>query len=212
MNLRILALIAVLAPTAAAALDVTVVGLFSGKAVITVDRGAPRTLAAGQSTPEGVKLVSADSRGAVVEIEGRRLTLEMGQHFESAAQTGAPRAFRVAADSSGHFVASGAVNGAHIRFLIDTGATLVSIPAAEATRLGIDYRKGRRGISQTANGAVAFWRVNLDSVTLGDVTIHNVEGAVHESGGLDVALLGMSFLNRTEMRRDGDVMTLTRRY
>jgi aspartyl protease family protein len=212
MNLRILALIAVLAPTAAAALDVTVVGLFSGKAVITVDRGPPRTLAAGQSTPEGVKLVSADSRAAVVEIEGRRLTLEMGQHFESAAQTGAPRAFRVAADSSGHFVASGAVNGAHIRFLIDTGATLVSIPAAEATRLGIDYRKGRRGISQTANGAVAFWRVNLDSVTLGDVTIHNVEGAVHESGGLDVALLGMSFLNRTEMKREGTYLTLVKRY
>lgn len=212
MKSMLMMLAAALAVTAAHATDVTVIGLFSGKAVITVNRGAPQTLAAGQQTPEGVKLVSADSRGAVVEVDGRRLTLEMGQHFESASQTGAPRAFRVAADSRGHFVASGAVNGAHIRFLIDTGATLVSIPAAEATRLGIDYRKGRRGMSQTANGAVAFWRVNLDSVTLGDVTIHNVEGAVHESGGLDVALLGMSFLNRTEMKREGTYLTLVKRY
>jgi aspartyl protease family protein len=212
MKSLVLILVVAAASTAARATDVTLIGLFSGKAVLTVDRGAPRTLSAGESTPEGVKLVSADSRGAVVEIEGRRLTLEMGQHFESASQTSAPRAFRVAADSRGHFVASGAVNGAHIRFLIDTGATLVSIPAAEATRLGIDYRKGRRGMSQTANGAVAFWRVNLDSVTLGDVTIRNVEGAVHESGGLDVALLGMSFLNRTEMKREGTYLTLVKRY
>jgi aspartyl protease family protein len=205
-------LLAALAATTARAADITLIGLFSGKAVITVNRGAPRTLSVGQSTPEGVKLVAADSRGAVVEIDGRRHALEMGQHFEAAAQTGAPRAVTLASDSRGHFVASGAVNGAHIRFLVDTGATLVSIPAAEASRLGIDFRKGRRGISQTANGVVAFWHVNLGSVTLGDVTLHNVAGAVHESGGLDVALLGMSFLNRTEMRREGGHLTLIKRY
>jgi aspartyl protease family protein len=205
-------LMVAVAATAARAADITLIGLFSGKAVLTVDRGVPRTLSAGESTPEGVKLVSADSRGAVVEVDGRRLTLEMGQHFESPSQTGARRAVTLAADSRGHFVANGAVNGAHIRFLVDTGATLVSIPASEASRLGIDFRKGRRGISQTANGAVAFWRVTLDSVTLGDVTINNVEGAVHESGGLDVALLGMSFLNRTEMRREGANLTLVKRY
>jgi aspartyl protease family protein len=212
MNLRTLALLALLAPASGHALDVTVIGLFSGRAVITVDRGAPRTLRIGETTPEGVKLVAADSSSATVEIEGKRLTLEMGQHFESAAQTGSRREVKLPADSHGHFVADGAVNGAHIRFLVDTGATLVSIPAADATRLGIDYRKGRRGISQTANGAVAFWRVTLDSVSVGGVTLTNVEGAVHESAGLDTALLGMSFLNRTEMRREGTYLTLTKRY
>ncbi|MEO7743997.1 MAG: TIGR02281 family clan AA aspartic protease [Usitatibacter sp.] len=205
-------LLAAALSTPAAAVDVTVIGLFSGRAVITVDRGNPRTLRIGESTPEGVKLVAADSSSATVEIEGKRLTLEMGRHFESASQTGTRREVTLPADSHGHFVTSGSVNGAHIRFLIDTGATLVSIPAAQATRLGIDYRKGRRGISQTANGAVSFWRVNLDSVSVGGVTLTNVEGAVHESGGLDTALLGMSFLNRTEMRREGTYLTLTKRY
>ena len=212
MRPRILIFAACLAPLTAPAQDVNVIGLFSGKAVIVVNRGAPRTLAAGESTAEGVKLISADSRAAVLEIDGKRLRLEMGQHFESAAQTGSRNETRLPADSHGHFVADGAVNGAHIRFLVDTGATLVSIPAAQATRLGIDYRKGRRGMSQTANGTVPFWRVILDTVTVGGVTLSNVEGAVHEGPGLDTALLGMSFLNRTEMRREGTYLTLTKRY
>lgn len=213
MKSRTLALLlAGLFPPAAPALDVNVIGLFPGKAVVVVNRGAPRTLAAGETTAEGVKLVSADSRAAVLEVEGKRLTLGMGQHFETAAQTGSRRGVTLPADARGHFVTDGAVNGVHIRFLVDTGATLVAIPVADATRLGIDYRKGRRAISQTANGPVAFWKVTLDSVTLGELTLTNVEGAVHESGGLDIALLGMSFLNRTEMRREGPNLTLTKRY
>ena len=211
MLLRVLAFAAVLMPLACRAVDVNVIGLFPGKAVIVINRGAPRTLATGQ-TVEGVKLVSANSKQAVLEIDGKRLTVEMGQHFETAALTGSRNAVTLAPDSRGHFVIDGAVNGVHIRFLVDTGATLVAIPAGDATRLGIDYRKGRRAISQTANGPVSFWHVTLDSVTLGDITLSNVPGAVHEGGGLDIALLGMSFLGRTEMRREGPNLTLTKRY
>jgi aspartyl protease family protein len=212
MRFRLLAALACLLPPAAAALDVNVIGLFPGKAVLTVDRGVPRTLAVGQATPEGVKLVAVDGKGAVVEIEGKRVALELGQHFETASATGSRQAVTLSPDSRGHFVTDGAVNGAHVRFLVDTGATLVAIPARDAARLGIDFRKGRRGISQTANGPVAFWRVTLDSVTLGGVTLTNVEGAVHDSGGLDMALLGMSFLSRTEIQRDGPNLTLIKRY
>ena len=200
------------AALAAHAADVNVIGLFPGKAVISIDRGAPRTLSTGETTAEGVKLISSDSKGAVIEVDGKRQTLEMGQHFESASQTGTRRAVTLAADSRGHFVADGAVNGTYLRFLVDTGATLVAIPAEQALRLGIDYRNGRKGISQTANGPAVVYRVMLDSVTLGDVTLINVEGLVHESAGLDIALLGMSFLNRTEMRREGGSLTLTKRY
>ena len=211
MKLRTLALAACLLPMLAAATDVTLIGLFPGKAVLTVNRGAPRTLAVGQSTPEGVKLVSTDAKSAVLEIDGKRLTVEMGQHFETASLTGGRQAVTLAPDSRGHFFTDGQVNGAHIRFLVDTGATLVAIPARDAARLGIDYRRGRRGISQTANGPVAFWRVMLDTVTIGGVTLTAVEGAVHE-GGLDEALLGMSFLGRTEMNREGPNLTLVKRY
>ena len=193
------------------ALDVNVIGLFPNKAVVVIDRGAPKTLSVGDSFG-GVKLLSADSKGAVLEVDGQRMTLQMGQHFETEAQTGGRRSVSLAPDARGHFIADGRVNGAHLRFLVDTGATYVSLPAAEAQRLGIDYRRGARGVSQTANGPAPVYRVMLDSVTLGEVTVLNVEGLVHEGPGLDMALLGMSFLSRMEMRRDGPNLTLVKRY
>lgn len=209
-----LLLAALLAASSARAVDVNVIGLFPGKAVIVVNRGSPRTLSAGQATAEGVRLISSDSRGAVFEIDGKRQTLEMGQHFESAApaDSSARSSVVLSPDTRGHFIVDGAINGNYVRFLVDTGATFVSMPAAEARRLGIDFRKGDRGITQTANGPAVVFRVALDSVTLGDITIYNVTGMVHEGAGLDITLLGMSFLNRTEMRRDGSTLTLTKRY
>lgn len=199
------------AATSVSATDVNVIGLFPGKAVVTINRGAPRTLSVGEKTAEGVLLISSDHAGAVVEVDGKREKLEMGQHFETAEQTGSRRSVNLAQDGNGHFLADGTVNGAHIRFMIDTGATLVSIPVSEAARLGIDYRKGEPGYSILADGRrVASYRVVLDSVTIGDLTLLNVEGSVSQGSG--IPLLGMSFLNRTEMRREGQSMTLTKRY
>lgn len=203
---------ALLLATPALATEVNVIGLFPGKAVVVIGKGAPRTLSAGQRTPEGVLLVSADSRSATFEIDGKRQVLELGQHAESAALTGALSTVTLAADASGHFVAEGRVNGAHVRFLVDTGATLVTLPAAEARRLGIDFKSGQPAVSQTANGRVLVYRVRLDSVTLGPMTLLAVDAVVHDSPGLDIALLGMSFLNRTEIRREGANLTLTKRY
>lgn len=196
----------------AGATEVNVIGLFPGKALVVIDRGAPRTLSAGQRTVEGVLLVSADSRSATFEIDGKREVLELGQHAESAALTGALQSVTLAADGNGHFTAEGQVNGSRMRFLVDTGATLVTLPASEAQRLGIDYRRGQQAISQTANGRVLVYRVRLDSVAVGSMTLTAVDAVVHDSPGLDIALLGMSFLNRTEMRREGANLTLTKRY
>jgi aspartyl protease family protein len=196
----------------AAATEVNVVGLFPGKAVVTINRGSPRTLSIGQKTAEGVVLVSVDSTKAVLEIDGKKQTLEMGQHFESPASTGARNTVTLAADSRGHFVTQGSINGATARFLVDTGATTVAIPAGEARRMGIDYTKGDRGYSSTAGGVVPIYRVKLDSVTVGDITLLGVDGVVMEGQGMDVILLGNSFLNRTEMRRDGTTLTLTKRF
>ena len=95
--------------------------------------------------------------------------------------------------------------------LIDTGATSVSLPAPFARSAGIDYQKGVRGMVQTANGTAAAWRVKVDSITVGDITLYQVDAIVMESG-LDTALLGMSFLNRTDMKRDGANLVLTKRF
>jgi aspartyl protease family protein len=196
----------------AAATDVTVVGLFSGKAVVTVNRGQPRILTVGQATPEGVKLIAVDARGATLEIDGKRQVLEMGQHFESPSQPAERASVVLAPDSMGHFMADAQINGGHLRLMVDTGATMVRISTTDARRLGIDYTKGEPGISIVADGRrVPNWRLKLDTVSVGGLTLYNVDATVGE-GGVGYGLLGMSFLSRTEMRREGQNLTLTKRY
>jgi len=197
-------------PLSAAATDVTVIGLFPNMAVVTIDRGSPKTLKIGEKTPEGVVLVSVGNGGAVLEIDGKPQTLEMGQHFETAAMTSSRTSVTLAQDGNGHYRTEAYVNGARVRFLVDTGATLVSLPVAEAQRLGINYLQGTAGYSQLADGRrVVSYRVILESVTIGDITLYNVDGVVQGGGE---PLLGMSFLSRTEMRNDGQRMVLTKRY
>ena len=176
---RFLLAVAAAFPLSAAATDVTVIGLFKGKAVVTIDRGSPKTLSVGEKTPEGVVLISVDSAGATLEIDGKRQLLEMGQHFETAAMTSSRTSVTLAQDGYGHFRTEAYVNGARVRFLVDTGATLVSLPVAEAQRLGINYLQGTPGYSQLADGRrVISYRVILESVMIGDITLYNVDGVV----------------------------------
>lgn len=198
--------------SSAMAANVTVVGLFPGKAVVVINGTSPRTIGVGQKQPEQVTLISTASSSAVFDIEGKRHTLELGEHF--AAPSGGPGAnttLTLSADTVGQFWTVGQINGKSTRFLIDTGATSIALPASVARNMGIDYTKGQRGFASTAGGVVPAYRVSLDAVTVGEITLYRVEASIFE-GGLDVALLGMSFLNRLEMKRDGAQMVLTKRF
>jgi aspartyl protease family protein len=196
----------------AAATDVTVVGLSSARASVSINGGTPRWLAVGQRSPEGVVLVAVDRESATFEIDGKRRALKMNQAYVAArAAGGGASSVTLKADARGHFIADGQVNGGAVRFLVDTGATTIALPAADAKRLGINYLKGDQGLVQTANGSASAYRVKLDTVRLGDITLNGVDAVVLE-GGLTTPLLGMSFLNRTEMKRDGETMVLTKRF
>ena len=201
------------AATEASAANVSVVGVFPGRgAVLVVDALGPQSVRIGQKLG-GVTLISVDKTGALVEDGGRHRTIALGQHVTGAgAPSGrAPRA-TLAADGRGHFVTDGRVNGAALRLLVDTGATMVSIPGTDARRMGLDFTKGQKGIAQTANGPTPAYRIKLDSVQVGEIELLNVDAIVLDGGGLSQSLLGMSFLNRVEMRREGDTMTLQRRF
>lgn len=201
-----------LAGASPARADVSLIGVVPGKAaVLAIDGGSPKLVKIGQSW-KGMRVISVDKQHAVVEIDGAAQRLPLGQHYRSGASRSSDREKVVlAADPRGHFFVDGAVNGGHVRFILDTGATVVALPGADANRLGIDYRKGRAGMIDTANGPARAWQVPLDTVKVGDIELHNVEAVVVERG-LEVALLGMTFLNRVEMKRDGATMTLIRRY
>ena len=205
-----LALALTLALPAAQAADIGVVGLFPGKAVLVVDGAGPRTYEVGSTVAPGVKLVAADQSGATLESRGRRDVIALGSHVNRQAPS-AQAGTVLQADERGHFIAQGMINGTPVRLLVDTGASLIALPAAEAKRMGIDYLRGSRATVSTANGVVPVYRVRLDTVRIGELELNQIDALVQEQG-LPIALLGMSFLNRTEMRRSGEQMTLQRRY
>jgi aspartyl protease family protein len=192
------------------AADIGVVGLFPGKAVLVVDGAAPKTYSVGKSITESIKLISANETSATIEVNGKRQTITLGEHINRTAPSG-PASITLQADTRGHFVAQGQINGGTISMLVDTGATVIALSAADAVRLGIDYKKGAVAYLNTANGTVPSYRVQLNSVRIGTIELNQVDASVLETG-LSFALLGMSFLNRTEMRRDGQQMTLTKRF
>jgi aspartyl protease family protein len=193
------------------ATDVRVSGLFTDKAVVQIDGGRLQTLSVGQKSAEGVTLVSVERDAATFDIGGKRVTLGMG-HARMVTDDTIRESTVLTADVQGHFYTDGQLNGRSVRFVVDTGATLISIPASEARRLSIDYQKGQKALMRTANGNATGYLVKLDTVSVGSVTVYGVDAVVIEGTGLASTLLGMSFLNRMNMRREGDIMTLTRRY
>lgn len=210
LNSSLPALLCLLAVPVAQATDVGLVGLFPGKAVVVIDSGAPRTLSVG-NRDGGVRLIAVDAESATLEFDGKRQRLAIGQHATSSDGGRGGQSISLTADGRGHFFANGSVNGATVRFLVDTGASVVSLGAADARRANIDVSKGEPGMTMTANGPAQVWRVRLNSVRVGDVTLRDVDAAVH-GVDLPIALLGMSFLNRMEMKREGETMILRKRY
>jgi aspartyl protease family protein len=212
-----------LVSTGAAALDVNVVGLFPNKAVVQIEGGALRTLSVGQKTRDDIILLSVERDGATFDIQGRRVALTMGQarkQTKPAAVTKYPTAANypivgnyavITTNERGDLIANGEVNGMPVRFAVDTGATLITLPAREASRLGLDYHDGQKITMETANGEVFAYRLKLDTVSVGEVAVNDVAAVIVEGNSLPIALLGMSFLNRVDIRREGMILTLTKR-
>lgn len=197
--------------TSVFATDVVVTGLFKDKAMVSIDGGKTRVLSSGQ-TWQKVKLISADSNAATFDIDGKRQKLAMGQSISTDFSGGEKPTLKLTADGGGHFSTIGSINGYPIRFLVDTGATSIAISSSEASRMGLNYKDGERGMASTANGVVPVYKVVLNNVKIGGISLNLVEASVIEGAGLQVALLGMSFLSRLEMRREGTVMTLVKTY
>ncbi len=209
---NVTAIVVALLSCPAEAQDVSVVALFEGKALLVVDGGKPRTVRAGE-TYAGVKLISANSEEAVVSVNGKHQRLRIGEGAYSANTVPSGQiTVTLTPDPSGHFITSGTINGASMKFLVDTGATMVSMGLEDARRAGVNYLDGTRGQSQTANGITLVYKVKLGSVKLGDITLNDVDGVVHENSSLPVVLLGMSFLGKLDMRREGKSLTLTKPY
>lgn len=193
--------------------SVAMTGSMGSKALLVVNGGAPKALAAGD-THQGVKVLSVGAEQATVEVGGKRQTVTLGGAPVSVGGSGGGGGgsqIVLTASSGGHFLTLGSINGRSTQFMVDTGATSVAMGADEARHMGIDFEKAPRLAGSTANGTVWMYRVKLRSVRIQDVEVNEVDAVVVPQG-MPHVLLGNSFLTRFQMKRDNDVMTLTRRY
>lgn len=194
----------------AGAQEVGLAGVLGSRALLVVNGGEPQAVAVGQSLA-GVRVVSVQGNQVVVETGGKKRPLRIGQHAVGSADADGGGKIAMTADNQGHFYTTGTVNGVSVRFLVDTGATMISLGISDARRIGLDFERGQKGLTQTANGQGVVSKVQLNTVRIGDVTLHNVDALIHQTE-MPMALLGMSFLNRMEMQRDGSTMTLKKRF
>lgn len=188
--------------------QVQVLGLFTGKAILLVD-GQRYTLEVGEVTPEGVKLIAADSDKASLEIEGRRRELKLGTQISSHFPEAKKKVVQLYPDSGGMYRGEATINGQSASFLVDTGATAVTMNSKQARRLNIDYqRSGIPALAETASGRVRAYWVKLDKVTIGEIKEYGVDAVVIEGEQPSVVLLGQTFLNQLHMKREGALLLL----
>ena len=186
-------------------------GMLGARSALLIIDGEARTVEVGASA-KGVRLVAIEDGRAVVEFGGRRQTLTLGAApGRVVPQTAAPRQIVLPMGQGGHYTTIGMINGQVTSFLVDTGATSVAISQIEAEKLGLRYMYGKRIVTMTANGVVPAYQIQLGTIRIGDVEVRDVE-AIVIPGTISHVLLGNSFLNRFQMRRENDVMTLELRY
>ena len=197
----------------AAAQSVALAGVLGSKALLVIDSGQPRSLGVGESH-QGVKLVSLQGELAMVEMGGKRQSLRLGGAPASVGNLGEAAGGNkivLSADSRGHFMTQGQINGRSASMMVDTGASMVSLSAAQAQQFGLAYKQGRMQGMSTANGVIPSWRIKLDQLRVGEVTLYDVDAVVSE-GAMPYVLLGNNFLSRFQMNRNNDQMVLDKRF
>lgn len=191
---------------------IRVEALFPGRAMISVD-GKRRLLKLGKPSSEGLLLISADSREAVIEVDGERRSYLLGAHVSTRYTAPEAVSAKIWRDESGSYTTVGSINGRVVNFLVDTGASAVAMHGIDAKRLGIAYKlEGDPIYVSTANGTAPAYEVELDRVQVGDIVLRRVRGFVIDAPGSGRILLGMSFLNRVQMTDQGNVLMLHQKF
>lgn len=199
-----------LAPSWAHAQAVALAGMLGSKALLVVDANPPKAVGAGDEF-QGVKVIAVTKEEATIEISGARRTLRLGEAPVSVgARSGSGKRIVLMADSRGHFVNTGTINGRVMQYMVDTGASTIAIGRNDADRMVLNYRNGEPVRMNTANGVAQGWRIRLDSVRLGDVEVLGVEAIVTPEP-MPYVLLGNSFLTQFQMTRINDQMVLEKR-
>jgi len=190
--------------------DVKVIALFSNKALLQV--GEQQKVVSAGETFAGVLLQSATGRGAVVVIDGETMNLGLNQSIAGNFKKPDRSRLRIVPDARGMYFVKGTINDKSTSFLVDTGATHVTMSGNKARALKIDFKEGSRGMAQTAAALVPVWQIELNSVSIGGIKLRNVSATVIDGDKPSSVLLGNSFLRHTDMQQANSVLIIRKRY
>lgn len=194
--------------------QVVLEAVLGNKAILSID-GKRQLLSAGKSSKEGVRVLRISPEVVDVMVDGQQRKLRLGDNnvvtnrFKQRKNT----VVTISRGANGMYSTVGSINGLTVSFLVDTGATTIAMNAGHARRLAIDYRViGEPTFVGTASGVTRAYRVNLDTVTVGGISMRNIPAVVMDGKFPAQVLLGMSFLGQLEIQRDGAVMRLKKKF
>ncbi len=194
-----------------AATSVQVLGLFKNAALLKIgDR--QQLLRAGQTSVEGVKLVSADARKAVLRVDGREQSLALSEHIAGAFSNAEKQRVSLQRNLRNEYRTAILVNGRSTDAIVDTGANVIAFSRPEAERLGLRFLDAERAVVETASGIAQAWRITLDRVELSGIVVRSVPAVVVDGRAPETTLLGMSWLRHVELEDKSGVLYLQQRY
>ena len=182
-------------------------GLFGKKAALLVVDGKEIVVKLGV-LKAGVTLLEVKGKDVVLNVKGQRRQLSLSKQTTNNYKQPKTHVVRIASGQGGHYWVTGKVNIHSVDFVVDTGATSISMNASTAKRLGIDTKSGERVQMSTANGIKEARLVKLKKVTIGQITQYNVLATVAFDDALPFVLLGNSFLGGLNWRKENGVLIL----
>ncbi|BFM13329.1 TIGR02281 family clan AA aspartic protease [Simiduia litorea] len=196
---------------ASAEIDIKVSGLFKGSALLDIN-GKRQLLKVGATSPEGVTVIAADSKRAIISYQGQQKELHLSRQIGALFNAPDRAEVRINTGKGGHYWAKGLINGRQVDMMVDTGATSVAMSERHAQSLGVQYRQGLVGEASTAGGKKKAWQVNLESVSVGNVLVNQVSAVVLEGDFPEMVLLGNSFLDKVDIDREQGVLLIRSRF
>jgi aspartyl protease family protein len=167
----------------------------------------------GKTGPANVRLISATSREAVVEIDGKRFTLQLHTAIGGTFQQAEVTQVVIRKNDFDQYLVNGSVNGQSVKFLVDTGANTVAMNELDARGLGLQYKiNGSESQVVTAGGVNRSWKVMLNSVKVGEIQVPNVQAVVVEGAYPTHVLLGMTYLNFVKIQEQNSTLMLEKKF
>lgn len=199
-----------LAGTGALDDEIRVLGLFKDAALLSIN-DRQRMLRVGDQNKD-MRLLTANSDRAVLEYHGKRMQLQLSDAGGIA--TGLPSTGTASAhliSNGGLYSVTGSINGQLADFVMDTGASYITMSAQQADQLRLDYSNARKIMINTANGKATAHVFTIKQVRIGGIELHDVEAAVMQNLESPKILLGMSFLSQVDMSQSSGLVVLKHR-